>query len=345
MSEEIDRNREEKSFTRRKGVGLMAKAAVAGLGLGTIGNEMIKARQGIRTADGFFTPLYERHDIGIKAENIPPDVSVFFREGRFEGYMRADKELILGGIGGSSDSGEIKNTRIFPDDILNKLAQQGTEIMIGDITANLEEDLFLSTAELAAAVIGATAVVEANLLKKDWARRNLLNKVALGVCLWAAAPFIGGYANMIGQAQSEAIKRIEGRLYAMQADTHPELLGVFFRNLVMADKLLTVGKEIKAKTGNIPKIGFEVEGGHSGIEDLLLAGDNFCRALILAYPKAILQGIVDKNSGIRDFCSARLLKLSKTPTADGAGNKIEVVGDRRVIDEKLQIDLEQKLAV
>ncbi len=60
--------------------------------------------------------------------------------------------------------------------------------------------------------------------------------------------------------------------------------GYFFRNVMMADKLLSVASKTKSRKGNNPsKLAFQVEAAHSGIEDFLQVGPDICRALVLAH--------------------------------------------------------------
>lgn len=113
----------------------------------------------------------------------------------------------------------------------------------------------------------------------------------------------------------------------------------------MSNKLQTVAEEIRGRTGKKPKIAFQVWAWHGGIEDFLQAGQDFSRALILAYPKWYLDQTVKLNYGIRDFCSSRLFKLPENLTVqDLANERLNETTERRIVDEKLERALTAKLA-
>jgi hypothetical protein len=124
---------------------------------------------------------------------------------------------------------------------------------------------------------------------------------------------------------------------------------IFLRSAVMAEKLLALGDEYKARTGRAPKIGFNVGAGHSNIEDLLQAGRDVCRGAVLLYPTSVLRELTALNGGIEDFCSVRIFQLPENLTVDESpesrAQKLSKVTGRRAVDTELAQALGQKISV
>ncbi len=338
-----------------KSVATVAAGAAVGYGVSSIiGGEIDKAREGIKTSVGTFIPLYERHDIGIKPEAIPDDIAVLFREviGRNGEYMTWNKMDILRSEGTGLDTYPHSHSRVFPDAILSRLSIIGAEVMIGDVDTPLVIDRDLTAGE--GSLAGELAFIPAfvpwyykKIGRKELtiSRRKSVKAFSVGALAWSVSPLLLAQLNELGEAHYGTVQRIVARLVAMDSHLHPELLNVFFRNLMMSDKLLTVASVYCSKMGRVPKIAFQVEGGHSGIEDLLQAGPEVCRALVLAYPDFVLRQLVDRNGGVEDFCSARLFKLPPDLRPQDIANN-EILGktsERVVTDEKLKRALIQRL--
>lgn len=80
-----------------------------------------------------------------------------------------------------------------------------------------------------------------------------------------------------------------------------------FRNLVIADKVLLLAENLKDALGRKVNIGLNIGASHSGIEDFLRAGPEFCRFLITNMPRDVLQKVIDKSGNIESFSSMRIL--------------------------------------
>jgi len=344
MSESSGKAEQVKNPGRRKFLKTAVKVAVAGVGTAALGgivaNEVINKDEGsIVTESGTFFPLYELHSKGIKVESIPNNLDVFFGElPTRKTFLLAPQDILL--------NIESKN--------LAFLSQKKTEIMFGDVDLPWNEkdlDRLIIVGEvLVGAGMGVTASDMDHVLGKvyseaDISRRKFLKVVLLAGAAWGLAkiPLMAGL--FLEPYNKNVIDRIFNRLMAIDSHMHPELSVDFFRNIVMADKLLTVSEDIGKRTGKKARIAFNVGAAHSGIEDFLQAGHDFCRSLILAYPKLYLRSAVDLNNGIKDFCSARLLKLPENLTEGdvGSGEKLSLTTERRVVDEKLERALTLKL--
>ena len=119
----------------------------------------------------------------------------------------------------------------------------------------------------------------------------------------------------------------------LQQHFHPEIFLSVFRSLVMANKLLEVAKEYKERTGQRPRIAFNVGAGHAQMEDFLQVGQDACRKLIAIHPYPILKSSIDNSDGVDNFCTARLFKVSVDQGA------VEVT-ERKVVDQELRRQLE-----
>lgn len=333
---------------------MIGGAVTAGSSLGILAKKEIDVlEKGIETDSGIFFPLYEHHEVGIKPERIPSGLDVLFRESvNTKLFNRSPKDCLLGESNVYNKSVSI---RIFPDKILEKTASNGTSIMLGDVEPGLN---VMSVAGISSGEFVGGLLISEKLLRDHFKSKKIVNSsagshltrrkfikatVALGA-IWLMAPGLNSLSRVgtgWNKSRDDALDRIMDRLYGMQSNTHPENSLVFFRNLMMADKMLTVAEDIQKETGKKTKMGYQVEYAHNGIEDFLKMGHDFCKMILLSYPKPILKRMVELNNGVEDFTSARLFKLPKN--FDIHSSDWDTVTDIRVVDVKLQQGIERKL--
>lgn len=353
-------NKTQSGISRRD---FLKKGALIGAGLvtgGTIINagEVNAIENGISSGSGLFIPLYETHYKGLNVDRIPNDLDVLFRE--VPGKMDSAKDLLSGET--SAYINRDKKVRIFPVENLQKIATIGSEIMVGDVWAepssfslNIAEGgtefltgLGISLVLLRDSLKGKRSVVGSNITRRKFLKGAAKTAMAVGAS-WLMAPGIytllrgGPKIGTVAADRENALSRIIDRIYGMQSDIHPEMLeNGIFRNLLMADKMLTVAEDFEKRTGKKAKVGFQVEYGHSGIEDFLRLGHDVCRWIIERYPRSVLKFVADQNGGKESLWTARLFKLPKDfspgPNADWSE-----VTERKVVDIELQKALESKL--
>ncbi|MDO8583422.1 MAG: twin-arginine translocation signal domain-containing protein [bacterium] len=360
-------NTEESGASKTTRRDFLKKAAIIGVGALAIGSginvlEKKAINEGIDTDSGTFFPLYEHHEVGIKPEKIPSDLDVLFREVVFPSMQQLletnPKDMLMSRVNNNyskSFTASRNTSRTFPDNILEKVASSRITIMLGDL--DVKDD---GSIEVGMGVGGILIAV--NLLRDQFAgksskkssshmtRRKFLKVAGILGSAWALAPtaYLLSRGGVVTEGlgwnmeRDNAVDRIIDRLYGLVSDSHPANATVFFRNLIMADKMLTVAEDIQKNTGKKTKMGFQVEYAHSGIEDFLSAGHDFCRMLLLSYPKPVLRDAVESNNGPEDFSSSRLLKLPRNFSVKDP--KWEQVGDRKVVDTELKQMLEEKLA-
>ena len=352
--------KESDQINRRRVLKYTAVAIAAGT---IISNELIKETHGVPTGSGTFIPLYENHNIGIDPEEIPKDAKIFYKEVASYGGMFAHqaKDIVMDSFDTNQAAlpvGKIEEIkmRLFPEQELETLAQNKIEIMLGDVrvTRELNQILLMLAESIGGAGLALETLALSKLIPEKTSqarlnRRKLLTTAGYAGGLWGFSNFpLLSLTVLTEQAEdNDAIKRIADRLYGLQSHLHPELPLVFFRNALKADKLLTVATEYKNRTGEKPKVAFNVGAGHSGIEDFLQAGSNVCRGIILAHPRNFLDLVVEVNGGVEDFSSARLLTLPANLKANEPyeirTSKLKQMTERKVTDTQLVKGLKQKL--
>lgn len=358
MGENIKEKANVSTNSRRD---FLRKAAVVSVGALSVGIginliEKNRAENGIDTDSGKFYPLYEHHEVGIAPEKIPSDLDVLFEEGFFAGGFLSiqPKVYLLGRVGKAYFTNNLIEKREFPDEMLEKLSVNGIEIMIGDILPNLKRmtGYLIQSGEFIGGLAMAAKLVRDQFRfknsTKNTTRRKFIKAMGIIGAAWAIFPgahFLsrGGPTFNWNKDRDNALDRVADKLYGMQSNLHPEEAFLFFRNLIMADKMLTVAEDIKQKTGRQARIGFQVEYGHMGIEDLLKVGHGFCRTLILSYPDSVIRDAAKINNGIEGLSSARLFKLPRNLFSGESEEKWKQVVDRRVTDVELKKSLELKL--
>lgn len=314
---------------------------------------------GISSGSGIFVPLYETHFKELDPARISRDLDILLRERGGGGIYTGNPSYVLSSTAGAyGDLGGRKEFRYISDAVLERMAKNETEIMLGDVTTETSRfpltiieggtefiaGLGISLALLKDSLKGKKPVMENNVTR----RKFLKGAAAIGAS-WLMMPGIYGLlrgGTEIGTVATErdnALTRIIDRIYGIQSNLHPEMLEEgMFRNLIMADKMLTVAEDFEKRTGRKARIGFNVEYAHTGIEDFLRVGHDVCRWIIERYPTNVLKYIAELNGGGESLWTARLLKLPED-LSPGPNAQWDKVADRKVVDVELQKALASKL--
>lgn len=361
-----DNTTEGPKVSRR--TGLKIGAVVAGALM--LGREVKNyAQKSVDTPWGTFYPLYERHDIGIEAENIPSNLDGFFME------------LALRGRDFNQQPTELFNTRYLdqPDGrrniefpTLQKLAQNHTKVIYGDMLPAFDHNILIAETQQNSLTrigigfaVGATGLMYnlvTNTLDKILhlkpseqaiSRRKFLRKTVAATALIIEAPAIKGLMNL-GESlafatfdQKNAIERIIQRVGTLVTVAVPEDHLIFFRSVVMVDKILTVAEVMQAEKKDKPGIAFDVGADHSIMEDLLTAGHDFTRLILANYPKDFLKFVCETAGGVENFTTARVFSLNPVlnkEDVDLGRDQQVVTKEDKIVDFPLQRMLNSRLA-
>lgn len=240
--------------------------------------------------------------------------------------------------------------KLFKEGVVRKLAHQNTKLVFGDVLLEGElSKLLLPAGEMILSVLLASLVMaDLSMEGKLFSRRKFVKRALLGTSAWALTPVASGGlsapATVFPEVRENAIVRITHKIQGWQSHIHPENTLVFFRNALMALKMNQVAQELSKDKSRKVKIGFIVGAGHSGIEDFLLAGPDFCRALTLAHPKEFLNSAVQEVGGVDNFSSAILFELPEHFTDEDLekGSRNDEIKITRITDEKLINGLAKK---
>lgn len=357
---------ENPNLSRRKAI-KKSSAVAGGVALGGLSaREMQIIEHGLNTKVGIFFPLYEQHDKGIQAKDIPPNLDFFFREMVMDETSMGLPPASLLKATSFRDSTELIKPEAF-----EILAQDGVKIAFGDVpprTIDLLDENWMAaywadeiktrSVRTAAGVVSFSA----GEILKEFAEidekygpktvgtisRRMLGKTIMAAGVGLAVPPAADLVLTLGTlffaldlGQKNAVMRIRNRLVGMISHALPEDDITFFRNAVMADKLLTLA-ELPTKKNNKPCIAFNVGANHAGIEDFLIAGHDFTRWIITRLPNWYIQPSIDRSGGLENFCSLRVLtipknmKKSELEDERSANQRIQ---EERIMDKGLYEDL------
>ncbi|MEK7092584.1 MAG: hypothetical protein AAB907_03090 [Patescibacteria group bacterium] len=301
-------------------------------------HELRAENEGIETPTGVFIPLYEDHRYGI--QRLPDDIDGLFRELSMSPEIyNAPPQNLLRAEGDVSFLYTDYHTKLFPDRVLSQIAKSGIIVIFGDVKLPFPEaSNILSYMTPVVTTASFMALKEKAPEKKS--RRRLLQGGATAGLLWGASDIapknIARTASLL-DTDSPAY-RIFTRLNGSFSHIHPENDLIFFRNALVAEKLLFSSKLMKDSLGKKPKIGFNFGLLHSGIEDFLRAGQEVCRAVITAYPNFYLQRAVELQGSLDNFCAVRMIGVPK----DFSRTSSEA--DKQVTDKKAyDIELKRQL--
>ena len=338
-----------RSSSRR---GFVKTAIIGAVTAPIVANEIRKGIKGeIVTSVGTFYPIYESHSRGIEPHQIPSNLDAFFREYSYVGgNFAASPREILQGI--YNKDGQKAFKKFFRDEILGTFAERNIPLVIGDVDIpyELQEEILLIV-KWGTGLFGVSQAI-INLRKEKRrgseisSRRKFITRAIGAGSAWSLAELASGVAavGVFSGTDNPAVKRITARINGLVSHTHPENSIVFFRNAVMAHKLLAYATHMKDNFGRYPHIAFNTGGGHQAIEDFLQAGSDVTRAIIMAYPDFYLREAVKANGGVDDFSSLRELVLPRDFRSRIDQSKYELESDNRIVDRQLKASLETKLA-
>lgn len=108
-----------------------------------------------------------------------------------------------------------------------------------------------------------------------------------------------------------ALRRLAIRLNGMQSGLHPEDASLFVRNLVWAMKFLELERWLNDNFGDLTQnnvnIGFLAGAAHSGVEDFLVLGQDFCADVFGLLPKFYLKELIKANGGVENVSRIRVV--------------------------------------
>lgn len=311
--------------------GAVAGGALAGAFLG---QEIKRFKEKeIVTPSGVFYPLYERHTLGIRPQDLPPQMDLFWAEGpsAFD-FSKYPTEGI---------------TQAYLDPaILSSLTEKKAKVAFSDVLTKEILPGGAEAAKLAAVAGGLTACSvlavgeRLKIIRSQFLKRCFTGLIVLES--WVCLPGISGLgASFLLDLKMKndsrlvaASERILRRAQALSLHSHPEETSYFYRNALWADKLLTLAEREKEKLGRKPHSAYNVGASHAGVEDFLLVGKDFCRGVVASYPTPWLKEVVEENGGIKAFSSICLVDLGKKPP------ECEFITDKQLVE-----DLEKKLGV
>lgn len=356
MGTEGNQNAEkaESKFNRRSFLKRLAVGTAVVVAGGKIGSEQIsQGETGIQTDLGTFIPLYERHDVGIRPDQIPVGLDIFYREMRMDRSLydstpsEALQKVLQTEYEPISQDPQLKvrKPKMLPQEIMTTLAKNRTSLMFGDVSSY---DLLVELGEPIAS-LGILAVVLNKMIRsreQKITRKKFLEGLGVVAASWGLSRVFSDASLVIADSQKNAIGRIITRINGLQSHLHPERNMIFFRNAMMALRMMTVAEKLQGEKNRKIRMGFNVGAAHSGIEDFLMVGPEICRLIVLAYPAGFLKNMAEKAGTVENFSSAFLFELPTdlTESVMQSGEGLNRVIRRKITDEKLVQALEQKLA-
>ncbi|MEK7141595.1 MAG: hypothetical protein AAB800_03570 [Patescibacteria group bacterium] len=270
-------------------------------------------------------PLYEihpKHEDVFSPDNLPPNLDIVSLEGiTFTTYAENDStvqesvytmnpdSLFLGHLEGYDTPNSVPQ-KAFPLQTLDHMKKHAIKAGFGDmayipdmVTYDPDEELKTRKNIGAALMVGGVATGAAGTARsRSLTRRNFLQTggvVGFGVGLAAFAPPAlrkpMHEAVMASYDHGKIAQRIVGRLNTIHKDLLPEYLNALFRELMQANKLMTIAQSLSDTKAAKPYIGYNWHLGHSGIEDWLRLGPELTRRCISLYPESVLRQVIKVN--------------------------------------------------
>lgn len=195
-----------------------------------------------------------------------------------------------------------------------------------DNIAVIEAGLSAASATLAHKIGNTTESVSNS--KRIFSRREFIAGLGKASALYLASPLVGSIlvaAGVSGYKDEEkrvslALRRLAMRLNGIQSNFHPEDTVIFVRNLIWAMKLLELkdwfGEASSGLAQHNTNVGFLAGAAHSGVEDFLVLGPDFCANVLELLPRPYLRALVKCNGGVENAAKVRIISPLKPQDID-----------------------------
>lgn len=319
----------------------------------------------VDTSYGRFYPWYEKHEKREIVQNtsmLPTGCTGFMPEFLMQntglslrGYSSAATmplEKLLTETGGGG--GEVQ--WMLSADVIERLAAQEVPIILGDIdamNAQISSNLrnIVTGLQIAVGIGGVTgtighstwkaarAIYERYVQHAEQATSKIGRRDFMRLAGFAAVGMLNDnrqFAWLLEglDTEDERIRRAYSRVYGVLSHLRPYDVNIFFRNLVVARKLLVYAQRQQADGVVTPEIVFNYHGGHSQIEDFLQLGPDFCLKLMLVFPKAYLSEVLRENGLLDVFATTRVIQFD--PKLSVSQENIALDRPMRVLNLPLQ---------
>lgn len=306
-------------------------------------------------------PLYEyqhaKHEEVLNPKNIPNNLQVLSLEHPLESnreysgenipltHLTMPVQDILTAERLGADTKSDKDYPLFPEETITYLQENNIPLVLGDIeytgknSMGLPVDISQTDSDELRKRIGqilidvgvgagvGEKVAEKVIDSETIDRRGFLGKLGAGMVaagVAAYAPPVLRYElhdKVVEESDDKIKKRIWARINSINSNLLPEHLNDLFRELIQANKLLTLAEHLKNKENNDnPNIGYNWHLGHRGIEDWLRLGPDITREIILAFPKELLTEVIAANADKRALYAMRLVDVPKSFTIEDKFN-------------------------
>jgi hypothetical protein len=228
----------------------------------------------IETKEGIFRIAYGVHTVPQKPEDVKGTDAIMLESGDLEYHLAPEKAIKA--LHELSQHTQYRN-------IIEKAAEARQPIYLTDVYEGLALDLlrmFLGATEMLIAFealvslykLGREMIRTSKMTRRDFLK--LVGKTFLAT--YFGSHFVETLSSLAfpikgGIDEKTAIRKINRFLINLNEKSHPEVYTVVLtlRNLIMAQKLITIAKEIHNEIDEKPEIGVVVGGGHIGIERAL----------------------------------------------------------------------------
>lgn len=296
-------------INRRRLLGNTAKA-IAGTAVAIpIAREVKQTMEDkVETNEGIFYPLYEVH--GYPIENLPDKIDVYWREGNLPIEFYDPNRRIARILYEKKAKVAFGDVDWWPKDLSKDQLQAASALISASLmglvptTASLAAYMRDKTpvtgtigrrAFLGGAAATAFAATGLNLYAMEIAQTN--NKE-----IRKNVPYIDPFRSInIENPSSDVLGKATIKLQGLISDFHPEIAIMFFRNAVWAHKLIEYSKKLKDDLKRKPNFALAIGASHGGVEEFLIAGQQFIETCISAYPKEWLSEVIKTNGGIEKF--------------------------------------------
>lgn len=300
---------------------------------------------------------HHQHEEALAPPALPPSLNVISLEvvvGNEANFnFRHSITDIINAVGWSPDTGPEVRYLLVPPETQQYLSENNILLALGDIIPDNPDnhDSHLSEIEMTKirkvltndllVVLGGLSLMagiadESNRISR---RRflKLFGVTALTCGLGGlVSPQVQNFThnNLLAAIEQDSVtQRVWARISTVITNGSPEEIGYLFRELIQANKLMTLAKHLPAKSGSqLPKIGYNWHLGHRGIEDWLRLGQDVTRAMILAFPDTVLRQVYEYNGrDARAFTTIRVFNIPHESSEDNI--------DTMVVDTVLAAEL------
>jgi len=242
----------------------------------------------VERPEASYRVIYGSHDTVTPASELPSQYDALFLEG---GYHFTHGELFESFEFSESDQyfevtqdAKEKEVRLYFGDILFKEFPVQTKYL-----SDWQDAILFAEGGAGALLFGSLFTELA--FRKEISRRDFLRLGAQGIGMLWCLSYLSGLGTYLFE-ENQRVTEFQEKVTSWDNQIHPEFLSLWFRNAVLARKIMAIGRSESARQRRRAEVPVVLGSLHTGLAEFLRKGEEFCEKVVQTYPQWYLEAMI-----------------------------------------------------